>query len=47
MKKEFYTWKNDRAFKEVFLNPNNSDLLKVLLEFILKIKIDNLEIKKT
>ena len=47
MKKEFYTCKNDRAFKEVFLNPNNSDLLKVLLEFILKIKIDNLEIKKT
>ena len=36
-----------RAFKEVFLNPNNSDLLKVLLEFILKIKIDKLEIKKT
>ncbi len=47
MKKEFYTCKNDRAFKEAFLNPNNSDLLKVLLEFILKIKIDNLEIKKT
>ena len=47
MKKEFYTCKNDRAFKEVFLNPNNSDLLKALLEFILKIKIDELEIKKT
>ena len=44
---KFYTCKNDRAFKEVFLNPNDSDLLKVLLEFILKIKIDNLEIKKT
>ena len=43
----FYTCKNDRAFKEVFLNPNNSDLLKALLEFILKIKIDKLEIKKT
>ena len=43
----FYTCKNDRSFKEVFLNPNNSDLLKVLLEFILKIKIDKLEIKKT
>ena len=43
----FYTGKNDRAFKEVFLNPNNSDLLKALLEFILKIKIDELEIKKT
>ena len=47
MKKEFYTCKNDRAFKEVFLNPNNNDLLKALLEFILKIKIDKLEIKKT
>ena len=35
-----------RAFKEVFLNPNNSDLLKALLELILKIKIDKLEIKK-
>ena len=43
----FYTCRNDRAFKEVFLNPNNSDLLKALLEFILKIKIDELEIKKT
>ena len=43
----FYTCKNDRAFKEVFLNPNNGDLLKALLEFILKIKIDKLEIKKT
>ena len=43
----FYTCKNDRAFKEVFLNPNNSDLLKALLEFILKVKIDKLEIKKT
>ena len=44
---KFYTCKNDRTFKEVFLNPNNSDLLKALLEFILKIKIDKLEIKKT
>ena len=44
---KFYTCKNDRAFKEVFLKPDNSDLLKALLEFILKIKIDKLEIKKT
>ena len=43
----FYTCRNDRAFKEVFLNPDNSDLLKALLEFILEIKIDKLEIKKT
>ena len=41
---KFYTCRNDRAFKEVFLNPNNSDLLKAILEFILKIKIDKLEI---
>ena len=39
---KFYTCRNDRAFKEVFLKPNNSDLLKALLEFILKIKIDKL-----
>ena len=44
---KFYTCRNDRAFKEVFLNPNNIDLLKALLEFILKIKIDKLEVKKT
>ena len=44
---KFYTCKNDRTFKEVFLNPNNSDLLKALLEVILKIKIDKLGIKKT
>ena len=44
---KFYTCRNDKAFKEVFLKPNNSDLLKALLEFILKIKIDKLEIKKT
>ena len=37
---KFYTCRNDRAFKEVFLNPNNSNLLKALLEFIFKIKID-------
>ena len=38
---KFYTCRNDRTFKEVFLNPNNSDLLKVLLEFILKKKLIN------
>ena len=37
---KFYTCKSDRAFKEVFLKPDNSDLLKALLEFILKIKIE-------
>ena len=32
----FYTCRNDRAFKEVFLNPNSSDLLKALLNLFLK-----------
>ena len=45
--KKFYTCKNDRTFKEVFLKEENSDLLKALLELILQIKIDKLEIKKT
>ena len=47
MKKEFYTCKNDRAFKEVFLKNNDSEPLQALLELILEIKIDYLEIKKT
>lgn len=41
--KKFYSCRYDRTFKEVFLNPNNEDLLKALLEDILKVKI---EIKK-
>ena len=41
--KKFYSCRYDRTFKEVFLNPKNEDLLKALLEDILKIKI---EIKK-
>ena len=45
--KKFYTCKNDRTFKEVFLKEENSDLLKALLETILKIEIDKIEIKKT
>ena len=43
----FYTCKNDRTFKEVFLEEENSDLLKALLETILKIEIEKIEIKKT
>ena len=38
--KKFYTCKNDRTFKEVFLEEENSDLLKALLETILKIEIE-------
>ena len=45
--KKFYTCKNDRTFKEVFLKEENSDLLKALLETILKIEIDKIKIKKT
>ena len=40
---KFYSCRYDRTFKEVFLNPKNEDLLKVLLEDILKVEI---EIKK-
>ena len=40
---KFYSCRYDRTFKEVFLNPKNEDLLKALLEDILKVKI---EIKK-
>ena len=41
--KKFYSCRYDITFKEVFLNPNNEDLLESLLEDILKVKI---EIKK-
>ena len=41
--KKFYSCRYDKTFKEVFLNPKNEDLLKSLLEDILKVKI---EIKK-
>ena len=34
-----YTGRYDRAFKEVFLKPSNQDLLKILLEAILNVKI--------
>ena len=44
MQEKFYTCKYDRAFKEVFLNKKNDDLLKVLLESILKVKINKIEI---
>ena len=42
---KFYTCKYDRPFKELFLNPNNEDLLIALLEEILKVKINKVEIK--
>ena len=41
--KKFYTCKNDRTFKEVFMKEENKDLLISLLESILNIKIKELE----
>ena len=41
--KKFYTCRNDIAFKEVFMEEKNSDLLKALLESILDIKIKNIK----
>jgi predicted transposase/invertase (TIGR01784 family) len=41
-KNVFYTCKNDRAFKEVFMKEENKDLLIALLESILNIKIEEL-----
>ena len=39
---KYYTCKFDRPFKEIMLNVNNKDLLKILLEVILKTKINNI-----
>jgi len=41
--RKFYTCKNDRAFKEIFMNENNKDILKALLESILKLEINSIE----
>ena len=43
MKNRFFTCRYDRAFKEVFMNKNNKDLLTVLLESVLNIKINTIE----
>ena len=42
-KQKFYTCKSDVAFKEVFMNKNNKDILKALLESILKLEINDIE----
>lgn len=42
--KKWYSGKYDRAFKEVMLKESNRDLLTMLLEHILKIKINNITI---
>ena len=41
--KKFYTCKDDRAFKEFFMNEKNKDILVGLLESILKVKIKEIE----
>ena len=43
MKDKFYICKSDRAFKEVFMNENNKDILKALLESILKLEINDIK----
>ena len=44
MEEKYYTCRYDRAFKEIFLNEKNKDLLKALLELIIKEKIDKVEL---
>ena len=41
---KFYTGKSDRAFKEIMLKEGNEELLKLILEKILKLKINSIEI---
>ena len=43
LEEKFYTCKSDRAFKEVFMNKDNKDLLICLLEEVLDLKIKELE----
>ena len=40
---KFYTCRYDPAFKEVFMNDSNKDILKSLLETILKVEINEIE----
>ena len=41
---KWYSGRYDRVFKEVMLKKSNNDLLTMLLEYILKIKINNITI---
>lgn len=43
--KKFYTCKYDNPFKEIMLNKKNKDILKKLLETILKQEIKYINIK--
>ena len=42
-KEKFYTSRNDRVFKEIFMREENKDILKSLLESILKLKISDIK----
>lgn len=42
--KKWYSGKYDRSFKEVMLKEENRDLLTMLIEHILKVKIENMEV---
>ncbi|MCM1371229.1 MAG: Rpn family recombination-promoting nuclease/putative transposase [Clostridium sp.] len=44
---KFYSCKYDRTFKEVFLDKNNEDILKVLLEETLGLKIETIKLLPT
>ncbi len=44
---KYYTCKYDRPFKEIMLNPKNRDLLKLLLEKILSVEINDIIINNT
>ena len=45
MHKKFYTAKIDAMFKAIFCNPENTNLLKGLIEKCLEEKIEVIEIK--
>ena len=45
--KKYYTCKYDRPFKEIMLKENNKDLLKLLLEHILKVEVKEITILPT
>ena len=42
-KEKFYTSRNDRVFKEIFMKEENKDILKRLLESILNLKISDIK----
>ena len=47
MKEKYYTCRYDRPFKEIMLKESNKDILKKLLEHILKEEIKEITILPT